>query len=370
MDKNSCKSDILILNALAGDRGHLINDDLFLAECLEPFANVIEVRSSPTSVANISNHLSARALSIKKFGFLSRFPRLQLIVRLLAVPRLRYQDIFFPAFEEVSTLLFMLLHPGKNVHLIYHNNLSRERRGRHPYLWALFTKMVALRATSLFVPSRFQSDCLKAVCPEIDSSKIFIRPFDQIAKPQSPLAWSERLQTMFFMGPLSIHKPIEPLINLIQRDTKRRYRYLLRRIDNIDSDTRSFLEAQPNVDLASGYIDTDEYHQLFREASWVITTHNLLFEGKLSGIFCDAIAAGTPIITSNMAPHDEFFERFGDMGILVDYDDSQWCERFLNTDFSSKQEGFQLNMAACRQSCTMEAIRMVYHAALNRTRFN
>ena len=370
MDRNTCRSGILIINALAADRGHMINDDLFLVECLSPFANEVEVRSSPASIANIrtgfDKHLNVKAFPIKEFGFLRCFPRLQIIFRLLTLPRPQYQDIFFPAFEEVSALLFMLLHPGKKVHLVYHNNLSPERRDRHPFLWVLFSKMVAVRAASLFVPSRFQSDCIKALCPQIDSSKIFFRPFDQISAPRPRLAWSERSQTIFFMGPPLDRKPIKPLIELIKKDKKRHYKYVLRRMNNIDADTRAFLDAQPNVDLASGYLDTDEYNRFFREASWVITTHNLLFEGKLSGIFCDAIASGTPLITRDMSPHDEFFERFGDMGVLVDFHDSQWCERFLTADFSSKQDDFQRNMAACRESCTMEAIRKVYSAALNR----
>lgn len=366
MEENSYKSGILIINILAADGHHMSKDDFFLARCLEPFANVIEVRSSPSSVANIKKHLNIKAFTLRKFGFLHRFPRLQLILRLLTVRCSQYQDIFFPAFEEVSSLLFMWLHPKKKVHLIYHNNLSSERKSRSIFLWTLFSKMVALRAASLFVPSRFQSDCIKAICPRIDSSKIFFRPLDQTARPFSRIAWNERPQTIFFMGPLSVHKPISPFINLIKQDEEHRYRYVLRAMSNLESDTRAFLEAQPNVDMASGYLDDDEYDRLFREASWIITTHNMLFEGKLSGIFCDAIAAGTPIVSRNMSPHNEFFERFGDMGILVDYDDPMWCERFLTTDFSSKQDDFQRSMSACRESCSMDAIRMVYSAALHR----
>ncbi|TFB10137.1 glycosyltransferase family 1 protein [Candidatus Marinimicrobia bacterium MT.SAG.2] len=366
VEENTIRSNILIVNALAKDRGHLINDDFFLAECLSPFASEIEVRSSSTSVENIRKRLSIRAIPIRRFGFLRRLPRIQYILRLLTVRCSGYQDIFMPAFEEVSVLIFMLLHPRKKLHLIYHNNLSIERRNKHPFLWTLFSKMVAVRAASLLVPSRHQADCIKDIYPQIDLNKIFIRPLDQIARPFSRLTWKERSQTIFFLGPLSIHKSIEPLINLIKKDKEQCYHYVLRQIDNIDPKVRIYLDAQPNVDMASGFLDTNEYDRFFREASWIILTHNLLFEGKLSGIFCDAIAAGTPLIAYNMAPHDEFFERFGDMGLLVDYNDPQWCEQFITTDFSSKQDEFQSNMADFRKSCAIDAIRNVYRAALER----
>lgn len=363
-DNDNAILNILVVNPLARDRDHLIDDDLFLSECLPPLATTFEIRSSPASIANIKKTLNVRAIPLWEFKGLNRLPRLQMLGKLATLPCTGYADIVFPAFEEISTLFFMLLHPRKRVHLIFHNNISPERMDRHPLLWTLLMKKIALRATSLLVPSKFQADCLKSICPQIDSAKIFFRPLNQMGASRYRPALTARSNIIFFMGSPLSSKPTKPLIELIKKDKDRRYKYILRRMDYLDAETRVFLESQSNVDLASGYLEPDDYYRHLSEASWVLLTHNLLFQGKLSGIFCDAVASGTPIIARDMSPHDEFFERFGNMGVLVDFEDPRWCDGFLTTDFSLQLDTFQRNMAAGRESCSMEAIRNIFHMAL------
>jgi len=363
--RNKDKLNILIANFLAEDRGHLIDDDLFLVECLTPLADTIEISSSPVSINNINKHFKVKTSYIKEFNILKSFPRIRLTFKHLTLRCSRYNEIVFPAFEEVTILFFMLLHPNKRVHLIYHNNLSLERKERHPFLWALFTTMVAKRAATLLVPTRYQADLLIALSPQINSSKIFIRPLNQMAEKEFFTNLSKRQNAILFLGPSLERKPVEPILDLIKKDHAKKYKYILTNIDDLDAEVREYLALQSNVEIRSGYIGADEYYRLFRTVSWVITTHNHLFEGKLSGVFCDAISAGTPLVARDMSPHDEFFVRFGDMGVLVDFNDSCWCDRFLNMDFSKKIDEFQNNMKTCRISSSMAAIREVFRLAIN-----
>ncbi len=362
------KPSILIADVLAGDQGHLVDDDLFLAECLMPLAEKLEIRSSAASAANMTRRLNVKAVPLREFAILRFSPRFQITLKLLTLPCSRYQDIVLPAFELISVLLFMLCHPRKRVHLIFHNNLAPAKKKRRAFLWTFLMRLAVARAASLLVPSGYQVDYLASIYPKIDLSKVHLRPLNQMGASRFRPPLSDRSRIVLFMGPRAVDgsKPLEPLIDLIKRDTTHRYKYVLRRMETFDAETRAFLAGQPNVDLGSGYVETDEYYRLLSNASWVILTHNLLFEGKLSGVFCDAIAAGTPVIARDMPPHDECFDRFGDMGVLVDFADPAWCDRFLATDFSPRHEAFISNMAACRESCSMEAIRSVFRAALSR----
>jgi glycosyltransferase involved in cell wall biosynthesis len=237
--------------------------------------------------------------------------------------------------------------------------------GRRPLLWRLLTKAILKRAATLFVHSQFEVDTLRRIAGPPDCAKIRIIPFHQIAsdRPQQP--WARRNRTILFMGPVLSRKPVEPLIHLIKADEKRSFRYVLRRMDNTDSDARAFLESQPNVDIGYGYLKDEEYYRLFSESALVILTHNRLFEGELSGLFCDAIASGTPIIALDMSPHNEFFTRFGEMGFLADYaGDPQWHKRILASGLEALYDGFQRSMAKCRESCGIESIRKVLCSAL------
>ena len=362
--ENTSEKKVLLVDTQAGDRGHLLDDDLFMTECLAPLADEIEVISSPAIVKNIETHLKVKAYPLKEYRALRRFPRIRSIFNLAGLDCSPYSDVIFQSFEEISILLFFLLHPKKRIHLIATNNISRERMNRHPVLWRFLMNATLKRASSIFVHSRFESDFIKEVCHNIDPARIFIKPFHQISFDRVRSELSGRTKNILFMGPLLARKPVEPLIELIKADEKRRYNYNLLRMDGIDSDSRAFFEAQPNVTIGFGYISDDEYYRHFSESMFVLMTHNHLFEGKLSGVFCDAIASGTPVIARGMAPHDEFFERFGDMGYLFDFENAGWSKNFLGTDPGLEYGGFQRNMSTCRESCSMEAIRAVFRSTL------
>jgi len=209
-------------------------------------------------------------------------------------------------------------------------------------------------------------DKIRDLVPDIEPGKLFIKPFHQVAFHREILSWQEKKRTILFMGPESSHKKLQPVIDLIKCDKERRFRYLFCAMhENLDAKTRVFLDAQDNVELSYGYVEDEKYYSLFSEVSFIILTHNLDFEGALSGIFCDAIASGTPIIARDMAPHNEFFNRFGPMGILVNYEAPEWCKHVLNHNSLNKYEEFQHNMAKCRDSCNMEAIRGVFRVVLD-----
>lgn len=362
------KPDVLFVDLLAEDRGHLIDDDLFLAACLLPIAGEFCVVTSPTSAANIRRHLEVTVRETQPANSRTHWIRLRSYRLALSLRCAGFQHVVFQSFERVSALLFTVLHPDVHVHLIVTNNLRSSTFDRRPMLKRFILRMLFQRVASIVVHCQYEVAKIRQLVPNIDPEKIFIKPFHQMAFSRVQLSWQEKLRTILFLGPERAHKKVEPIVDMIKRDKERRYRYVFCAMrNNMAPETQGFLEAQENVELSFGYVAKDEYYRLFSEAALVILTHDEDFEGALSGAFCDAIASGTPVIGRDMAPHDEFFERFGPMGFLVDYSDPEWCAHLLKVDLGSYYERFQQSMARCRESCSTEAIRKVFQAMLARS---
>jgi len=366
MAKGRASRSVLVIDPFAGDKGHLLDDDLFWAKCLEPIAEALEIRSSPQSVERIHNRTKVRAKPLPPLKWCARFFRLRLVLMALGLSCNGFDDVFFQSFEEVSALLFMLRHRRTRVHLMVTNNLSLERVERHPLLSRLFLGAVFRRATTVFVHCHFEESLLKREYKRVKPASIMIKPFHQIGFSRTVRSWAERDQVVFFMGPLLECKPIEPVLQLIREDKTRRFRYALCGMSDMDSSVRAFLESQPNVDLRFGHLEDDEYYRRIGSAALVLLSHSDLYQGRLSGIFCDAIASGTAVITRDMAPVNEFFARFGPMGYMCDYGSEAWYSTLLRADLASSYASFQANMARCRASCSIDAIRQVMQSALGR----
>jgi len=364
MNDNEIK--VLLIDPLASNiKSHLFDDDLFLAECIFVLVDEILVVSSSASIENIRRELNIPTRENTISGRYTRFVRLNLLQIAYRLPCSRFGDVIFQSFEEVSVLLFMLLHPRKRVHLIVTNNLRSDRLKRHPILGRFFLRATLQYAASVIVHSQHEVNIIKELLPAIDTAKLFIKPFHQLAFCRVQLSWKEKSRTILFVGPESSHKKIEPVVNLIKSDKNRHYRYVFCAMhDDMEPHTRSFLEAQDNVELLFCYVATDEYYRLISDSAFIILTHDQDFEGTLSGVFCDAIASNTSVIARDMSPHNEFFKQFGAMGFLVDYRNPAWCEQVLRCDLEIKYDEFQRNMALCREASSMDSIRNVFKSIL------
>jgi glycosyltransferase involved in cell wall biosynthesis len=355
---------VLVLDYVVGDVdeiSHLIDDDVFLSECLAGLDSQLAIKTSPGSARNVASKLKVHATALGSFGWLGFSPRLQRLVRLLAVrPGRDVTDVVFTVFEELPTLLFMLLHPRRRVHLIFHNNLSLERKQRHPRLYPMLIKAVAKRASSLMVSSQHQVGLLKQIYPAVQDSKIVEKPHHILGYSRTRLPLLERSNRLLYLGPVSIRKPVEPVIDLIKADVDGKFRYVMKNMVGITEEQKRYLESHPNVDFSTEFLNDGAFYEAIGSAALLISTHNRLFEGKLSGPISDAIASGTPVIANRMSPHDEMFDEFGDMGYLVDYDDPRWVQQVLSIDLQSDYDTLEPHMALCRENSSMENMREIF----------
>lgn len=356
---------VLLVDPLNSDRGHPVDDDLFLSQCIAPLTRKFLVVTSPGSAANIQRHFPVPTSTINPFDDKARFPRKRLLKNVLNLPANRFHHVVFQSFEEVSTLAFMLRHPRTHVHLIVTSNLRPDRFTRRPILGRLLIRTVFRRAASIIVHCQHEVRRILDLVPGISHQKIFIKPFHQMGHQRECLELARKAKTILFLGPECSHKRLDPVLDLIRADRKEYYQYVLCGMREMSESARAFLQAQRNVKLLFGHTGNDDYYRHFSDAALVILTHDLGYEGALSGAFCDAIASGTAVIARDMAPHNEFFEQFGPMGFLVDFNNLSWCQRILNTNLEACYEDFQKNMARLRQSCSLEANRAVFTNVLN-----
>jgi glycosyltransferase involved in cell wall biosynthesis len=356
--------NVLMIDPLAGDIYHLVDDDLYLTECLLRITSNLEVLSSETSANNINAERPGLAKPMWRMNWLRKFSRLYSLARVMGVRTRGASDVFFQSFEELHIIAFKILHPRTRIHLIFTNNISTERSDRHPFIWKWLLRGALKSAYSSIVHSQYEENRVRTVAPWFDRSKIFITPFHQVGFDRQRSDWDKRKNVVLFMGPALERKPLQPLIDLIERDTEKRFNYVLRAMIELPPEQKEFFAGRSNVDVGYGYVDDSEYYELFSSSSLVMLTHNLLFEGKISGPFCDAIASGTPVIAADMSPGNEYFTEFGAMGYLVNFDDPSWSEKIINVDLASDYVDFQPNMVKCRNGCSLSAIREVFSLVL------
>lgn len=349
------------------DHTHLDDDDLFLSECIAPLTRKFLAATSFASGKNLQRQLNIETIETPCLSSKTHFNRLRLFRLVLSLPSANFDHIIFQSFEEVSTLLLLLLHPRKRVHIIVTNNFRPDRLKRHPVVGRFFLRAVLSMASSIIVHSSHEVDVITTLVSRIDAEKIFIKPFHQIGLSRAKFSIGQKSNTILYLGPECAHKKIKPVIDLLNADKDCKYRYVLCSMrDDMSKDIRSFLEAKANVELSFGYTPMEKYYRLFSEAALIILTHDADYEGTLSGAFCDAIASGTPVIARNMAPHNEYFNRFGPMGILVDYEDPDWLKAVIEMKLENICSDYQNNMAMCRAACGMEANRDIFRFILDR----
>ena len=366
MTKTQGTHSVLYVDFFARRDNHLYDDDFFLSKCIAPLAKDFVAVTSTESALNIKRNLQIETWSTSQIDptlYLQRFRLFRLAFHLQSK---RFQHIIFQSFEEVSVLFFILMNPNKRIHLIVTSNLRSDRIKRHPILLRIFLSMIFKRAASVLVHSQFEVDRILNFIPGVDATKIFIKPYHKIAAPRVQIQWNDKSQTILFVGPELNFKTTQPLIELIKNDSEHRFHYTLCSMNDkhMIPEKKAFFDKHENVEILFGHLQEEQYYHMVSQAALVIMTHDDGYEGALSGVFCDAIASGTPVIVRNMAPYSEFFTRFGPIGFLVDYNEPDWHKLILTADLEKFYNIFQKNMAVCRESCTMESVRKVFQTIL------
>jgi hypothetical protein len=322
--------NILIIDPLASDSySHLYEDDLFWSNNLSFYCSKFGICSSRESIDFVKKRVDSdifidyQILSRdKRFSY-----RLNILFNLLKLRKTAYSDIIFQSFEEISTLFFIILSFRIRTHLIFTNNLSNSKFSRHSKYHIILLKLCCLMSKTIFVHSVFEKEILVKKF-KIQSKKIFIKPYHQISKKwYIPLNKYKNGYILFIGNPKS-SRPLKPFLELVLKDINKEFSYVIAGVSTEDLINYPNFSELENVEIIYGKLSYPDYSKIISNSSFIILTHNKLFEGLLSGIFCDAIASYTPIVCSHMEPFIEFSNKYGKLGIYLDFECDNLFENF------------------------------------------
>lgn len=172
---------------------------------------------------------------------------------------------------------------------------------------------------------------------------------------------------ILYVGPTSPYKPLQPMVDLIEADAACKYHYHFCCMDT-GTETGAILarvSGRGNVTIQYGYLADEDYYGTIASAHWVILPHDRSFEGRSSGVFCDAVATGTPILSRDIAPQSDYFSQFGPMGLLVDFERAGWTSEVLGFDLRSAYPEFASAMERVREDGSIESIRRSFAHAIS-----
>jgi len=358
---------VLLVDPKAEDVGHLLDDDLFLAQCLSGLVQQVDVRSSAASVERIRGIPNVNAKVLDHHSVFRHSARMSYIAKLAGLHADGYNVVVFQSFEELSTLLFMVRYPRAKVVLIVTNNLSPDRFQRRPLAARALLGTVLSRASAVVVHCQFEVDFIARVFPTVGRRKVWVVPFHKIGIPRPRLGLSSRRRALLFIGPEQPHKTLHPLLELIDADTSRRYEYIVTGADpSTCSDRFRQLCRSSNVRMLRGYLDDAEYYSLISSVLLVILTHDRSYEGRLSGALCDAFSCYTPVLSMEMEPVREFFAKYGPMGYMVNFGDPGWSNDLLRTDIEADFGRFQNNIERIKAACSIQNVQMAFRHILSK----
>lgn len=256
------------------------------------------------------------------------------------------------SYYEPSVILWLLFSAffKKKVYLVATNNIS-EKRIKKPLI-RLFYNILKLFKVVIFVHSDFEKKLLSSAFP---TSLIKIKNYhlwDEILDIDKSFKSREK-NHLIYPGPIKRDKPVKYFNSFLKsKATSHKIQSLT--LMNCRKSDFNFI-----VDFKSNEVFNSEYSELSREfskAQYIFLPHDKSFTGKLSGNLLDAISFGLIPISNDIQPIRQFFEEYGDFGIILDYDNENWIKE-LELELNNLDiEKCQHNLESIRQRHTQNAI--------------
>jgi hypothetical protein len=339
-------NELIILDALCGDKHHLPEDDIFYAKLFGNEFDSLRLISSPT----VGRRLEETALPGVSFeetrfhgsGNAYVHHGLLYIYRMLFCGRLSAGSlIFLPAFYEIALILFKIFR-ARNipVYAMLHNNLGAVKGNSFK---KKIKKYLLYRAISclegLFVFTDYAKKELMSFYPTFDESRIHVVPL-YMAGVERQSSQPRKARTLLFMGMATSEKGLNKLWELINSDhSVKEYDFVVKGQFVLDEKACELVNRNPErLSIKQGYVGTMEYYETLSSCSFVVLPYENSYVGKLSGIFCDAISTSTPVIAPKYPPFTSYFKRFGDLGILIDFDSPGWVSE-LSAQITNSENG-------------------------------
>lgn len=357
---------LVVVDTLAESSGHLLYDDWFMANHVGAAFEEVLLVSSPSSIA----YTRARELHdsiLYRATFLhgkrdSRLPyRVKTIARTLGVRTKSSDTVLFQSFEEVSTYLFMLLHPQVDAHLVITNNLGNI--ASKPLKLKLLSRLL-LRASGIYVHCTYEKDLIGRLLPRVSQNRIHVIGFQKYGIQRNVVPRESRENIISYLGGGRPDQGLEALVALYESDKLAGFTLNISTYAAAAFRVKSINE-RPNVKINTTFLSDDAFIEEFNRSAYVILPYNKAYEGKTSGILCDAITTGTPIIAPDFAPFSSLFKEYGAFGFLVDFETGQGFPSHSDLTDEAAYRTFQKNMQQIVVDNSPEAIASQFHKILS-----
>jgi hypothetical protein len=316
--------------------GHLLLDDLFYYEIADLSLSKFSFFTNKYSKLNIDQNLSTNLdqitqINVNGFGIIKdKFSWLEMIKLSIFIPIKSNDKVIFLGYTEKLIFVFILMNIFKKfkLTLVSTNNYSSKRVNQNKNLLNIFFKLINLKLISLIVHTEKEKNLITGVnnslCKKIFVKKHHLMISDNLNVEEKT---DNKNPIISFYGKDNDEKPIQPLIDLIKNDHNSFFEYRAYKAQRIDF--INYYKNKNNVQIINSYLTYKEYKESINKTTLILLTHNHLYEGKLSGNFCDCIRHGIPFISGSFEPLISFNKQYGPLGFIVDFSDASWAEIFF-----------------------------------------
>lgn len=357
-DHSNCR-DLVVIDPLAESFGHLLDDDMFWVRSLADKVDRFKLISSATSIQRIAEKypsidLQSHAdksidVNADKHSFHSRY------LKRMSVSVSKNSKVLLQSFHELSTLWFLLRNPGAEIYLIATNNLTGPGVSTNRRIF--IQKLLFRRVAGIFVGSDFERKLLARV-HGISPERVHKLGYHTLGRQHNIVPLAQRKKEIVFLGAPSRVRGIETFIQWARASSDSEYTFGIYSDFNPSFDQIIEVpdDSVPNLTVNNRYLSDEEYHDVIASASFVALPFENEFEGRLSGILCDAIAHGTPVIATMQEPQKSMFSEYGEFGVLPHSNADNEIRRVLEESVSDKWSDYQHSMQRIRENNSIDNI--------------
>ena len=220
------------------------------------------------------------------------------IFNLIPFAGIQNKLIFF-GFEERSQLVqaFIAQFIFAKSYIVITNNFSKARIKKVLWLYKY-----GLFRSHIIVHTQYEYKLISKY--GIRDSRITIRPHWMFIDRTLTLSNDKRIYDFLVVGPLKNDKPLFPLEALKVSDKQGMKLLKVNLPENLP------FQEKFSVENIAGSFSSEEWNSIFFRSHTVLLHLSEDYEGKLSGIFMDAIACGCEIIVSAIEPYLSISEIF------------------------------------------------------------
>ena len=322
MSSNTKIRSITICDTLAEDSGHLLEDDEFYVKSFLSCSEIVDLYSSSVSCKFIDQTIHANETfvchSLKRNNYSLLPHTIKILLRLMELPR-KSSVFFLIGFHEVATALFLFLRMlrAELFILVSTNNVSNVRRSK---IKRQLLSFILKRIKVLVVHSEWEKRFFSKLYPE-SRCKIHRINYHRAGANTKNKTGTRTIDIGYLGGPRA-EQGFDVLQQWIHSPNLADLSFLLRLRKEQQALLSLPTKASDRLTVLHGsYVDTS-YMNLYYRCRYILLPYTRDYIGKLSGIFCDAIATSTPVIAPRIPPFTEYFKQYGPLGVLFDFTSS------------------------------------------------